>query len=204
MASHALNYSWAYAVAKFGDNWYGQLEKRKLKRYLRAYGKDSLSKSRNLRFPLSNVFFNMTDLSLELFAKPFLVVLAIALPAVYGGVHLSAWNFEFPTPEEHLLWKITCFIIAGAAVVLVSVALMIFVVGPSIGSEVDYYTGFGDGDEKPLTIILWVIYEITGAVILVLYVCARLYIVVESFLSLRRVPIGLYYTPSWLQMIPHI
>ena len=39
--------------------------------------------------------------------------------------------------------------------------------------------------------------------VLVVYSGARLYIVVESFISLRKVPIGVYYTPSWLQMIPH-
>jgi hypothetical protein len=46
-------------------------------------------------------------------------------------------------------------------------------------------------------------YLALGILVLVAYGCARLYIVIESFLSLRRVPIGVYYTPSWLQMVPH-
>ena len=37
-----------------------------------------------------------------------------------------------------------------------------------------------------------------------LYIAARLYIVVESLISLRHVPIGVYWTPPWLQMIPHV
>lgn len=37
-----------------------------------------------------------------------------------------------------------------------------------------------------------------------LFIGARGYIVVESFLSLRRSPIGVFLTPSWLQMLPHL
>ena len=47
------------------------------------------------------------------------------------------------------------------------------------------------------------LYKAFCMLVLVVYSCARLYIVVESFISLRKVPIGVYYTPSWLQMIPH-
>lgn len=36
-----------------------------------------------------------------------------------------------------------------------------------------------------------------------LYIFSRLYIVVESFVSLRRVPIGVYETVTWAQYIPH-
>jgi hypothetical protein len=28
--------------------------------------------------------------------------------ALYGVVHLSTWNFEFPTATEKLLWRILC------------------------------------------------------------------------------------------------
>jgi hypothetical protein len=45
------------------------------------------------------------------------------------------------------------------------------------------------------------------SVILLLFLVGalgRIYLVVESFISLRSVPIGVYWTPSWLQMIPHL
>ena len=45
-------------------------------------------------------------------------------------------------------------------------------------------------------------FAIPGAV--VLYFFARGYIVVESFLSLRHVPIGVYQDVSWAQYIPHL
>ena len=37
-----------------------------------------------------------------------------------------------------------------------------------------------------------------------LYAVARVYIVTESFVSLRYVPIGVYSSLDWLQVIPHI
>ncbi|KAK3936520.1 hypothetical protein QBC46DRAFT_419077 [Diplogelasinospora grovesii] len=36
------------------------------------------------------------------------------------------------------------------------------------------------------------------------YMLARTYQIVESFVSLRSVPIGVFWTPSWIQMLPHI
>jgi len=46
-------------------------------------------------------------------------------------------------------------------------------------------------------------YLFTAVPAMVFYSLARIFIVVESFIGLRRVPIGVYWTPAWLQMIPH-
>ena len=40
-------------------------------------------------------------------------ILFIILPAFYGGIHLTAWNFCFPSKTEQLLWRISCFNIMG-------------------------------------------------------------------------------------------
>ena len=37
-----------------------------------------------------------------------------------------------------------------------------------------------------------------------LYALARVYIVVEAIISLRRVPVGVYEQVSWSQYIPHL
>ena len=37
-----------------------------------------------------------------------------------------------------------------------------------------------------------------------LCVVARLYLVVESFVSLRKVPVKVYQTPDWTQWILHL
>ncbi len=37
-----------------------------------------------------------------------------------------------------------------------------------------------------------------------LYVVARLYLVVEAFSSLRALPVGAFLCPSWLLTVPHL
>ncbi|AEO69224.1 uncharacterized protein THITE_2052648 [Thermothielavioides terrestris NRRL 8126] len=129
---------------------------------------------------------SLTDTLLEAASPGPLMPLGIALPGIYGGVHLSAWHFEFPTFAEHLLWKIMCFIIIGAVPTLLAT-----LVGLLATSSND------DGEWQ------WVCYASVAVIVVICSGCARIYIVLESFISLRRVPIGVYYTPAWLQMIPH-
>jgi hypothetical protein len=47
---------------------------------------------------------------------------------------------------------------------------------------------------------------VLGVAITLLYIAARLFIVVESFISLRHVPIGVYQTPdtNFMSYIPHL
>jgi hypothetical protein len=85
-----------------------------------------LSKTRNIHFEYSKAFIDPITTVVVVLHSPFLVVLAVALPAVYGGVHLSAWNFDFPTPMEHLLWKSACLIIIGAVPAVVGAAAITF------------------------------------------------------------------------------
>ena len=108
------------------------------------------------------------------------------VPVVYGGVHLSAWNFEFPSAVEGLLWKIACVAIATAMVAFFIIALVIMVIASTMGVE-----------EEGLLNVL------AGITMYSLTLC-RIYIVVEAFVSLRAVPVGVYWTPAWIQMIPHV
>ncbi len=111
----------------------------------------------------------------------YLLLLLCLLPMAYGGVHLTAWNFEFPTAIESLLWKISGILIAG----IYSAWFIVLVIVPARG-WIDRLT-----------------HTIDRAIVLVYIVC-RLYLVVEAFVSLRAVPIGVYWTPPWIQMIPHV
>lgn len=43
-----------------------------------------------------------------------LVLLITLLSALYGGLHLTAWNWNFPTQVEHMLWRVSCSLVAGA------------------------------------------------------------------------------------------
>ncbi len=106
----------------------------------------------------------------------------LGLPLAYGGVHLCAWNFEFPTAMESLLWKISGIIIAG-----------IFFAWVAVFTIVDLLL-------KPEEHLAWIWMVLT----IILSIVCRVYIVIEAYISLRAVPIGVYWTPAWIQMIPHV
>jgi hypothetical protein len=116
-----------------------------------------------------------------------ILAVSFVLPVLYGGVHLTAWSFEFPSWLEHLLWKIACITIM-VTVPIVAMLRLIF-------ETIWYETSIED-------CVDWAYYIIQGVAVLI-YTCSRCFIVVESFASLRMVPIGVYWTPAWLQMIPH-
>ena len=57
--------------------------------------------------------------------KPLLILLT-SLSMVYGGIHLSAWNFDFPSELELLLWRIAAFsIMAGFPAFILSSYLLL-------------------------------------------------------------------------------
>jgi hypothetical protein len=55
------------------------------------------------------------------------------------------------------------------------------------------------------SMIVWIV-VLLGIFFCVLYCAARIYVVLESFISLRHVPIGVYQTPSgnFINYIPHL
>lgn len=99
--------------------------------------------------------------------------------AVYAGIHMSAWNATFPTNFELQAWRACCIFLA-AGPVIAGFGNFIFLV--SRGS-------------LPFNAIL--------KIHIFFHYCAKVFIVVESFISLRLVPIGVYWTPMWLLTIPH-
>ena len=157
--------------------------------------------------------------------------LLMFLGILYGGVHLSLWNYDFATAVERLLWRIS-----GISLVVV----------PMITSAtylaLDFWLAY-DGKrserqsesqlegarpslthryscnlfgnviklERILLGALFILIAIAGFVALaltatgiLLYVFARVFLVVESFISLRHVPIGVYVQFGWSKYIPHI
>ncbi|KAI1042891.1 hypothetical protein LB505_000975 [Fusarium chuoi] len=114
---------------------------------------------------------------------PWLAGLALLLSGIYGGVHLSAWNWAFPSSVELLMWKISCLYIAGALALYFVMAVLATAVRT-------------DGTT-------WLVTYIAFWVALFVYMAARFYVVFESFFSLRRSPAGVYISPAWVEMFPH-
>jgi hypothetical protein len=124
------------------------------------------------------------------------------MPIIYGGIHLSVWTSEFPTAVESWLWKIASI---GVAVTL----SVLFAVGLGMKISLEIMKAAVEVSCRPQSKRKWRavgegIYPYIGYVAIAFYAFARVYLVVESFVSLRRVPVGVYLTPSWLQMISRV
>ena len=129
--------------------------------------------------------------------KGFLLILVV-LSLVYGGIHLATWNFAFASKTEHLLWKIACIdIMATVPVGVISIL--------GLTPLTDLPESRGSARKINLMwnsyiVLYWPIFYLLS----VLYAFSRIYIVVEAFISLRHVPIGVYAAVPWVQAIPHV
>ena len=104
---------------------------------------------------------------------------------IFGGIHLAAWNFHYPTRIEQWLWRIaslwcTCFL-------LVVVLIMLIMVGAA------------DALHFPDYIITVRLVQLS----LILYVVARLYLLVEIFRTLFFLPPSAYIS-TWATNVPHV
>ncbi|KAI1392122.1 uncharacterized protein F4822DRAFT_425338 [Hypoxylon trugodes] len=145
------------------------------------------------------VYFLRRDVSKALRVSSFTWLmrsLGLLFPLLYGGIHLTAWNYRFPSNPERLVWMISCFIIAGTYPFMELIYHVIAgfdkIATKSRGEEYS----FNELDNVTFVLIL------TASSICAL--AARAYIVIEAFISLRNVPIGVYWSPGWVQMIPHV
>jgi hypothetical protein len=137
------------------------------------------------------------DSSFNADAFKFLLGFTIA-GCVYGGLHLSAWNAPFPTTTQSHLWHISGLIlISSGPVMAIRLGVEYFV------TERQRWT-CDDGLCCCLAcfpIVLWFLSVIFGYGI---YILARVYLVVESFIMLWHLPDGVYAVPRWTQYLPHI
>ncbi|KAF5495255.1 hypothetical protein CGCS363_v010273 [Colletotrichum siamense] len=123
--------------------------------------------------------------------------------AAYGGLHLSGWVDYFPTPVERTLWLASSLTIACSGAILWIFFLArqiwprfdVFVSGTAPGSRL---TGYGHQKPWMKSVKSWVL----GSV-LAIFAVARVFLVVEAFISLRQAPAGLYDTPELSAFFPH-
>ncbi|KAF8856437.1 hypothetical protein BDZ45DRAFT_745482 [Acephala macrosclerotiorum] len=139
---------------------------------------------------------------------------AIALAAgLYGGLHVSARNSHFPSFIEKVMWCASSILIAGSGAITLIYILIDRL--PTHGGESFLFQLWGElhtitreNSWERIFDILDDIHDfisLYGVCILGLaYIFARMFIVVEAFISLRDLPIGVYQTPNWTQSIPHL
>jgi len=103
---------------------------------------------------------------------------------LFGGLHLLAWNYEFPTPVEGILWQ--------ASAILTIAAFPFTDMLARIPSDHRF--------APPYSALM--IETIAGSMLVVL-VAARLFILVEVVRSLAYQPSESFYT-TWAANVPHM
>lgn len=122
---------------------------------------------------------------------PLLSLILVILPIAYGGIHVAAWNFQFASYVEGLLWKAACIYIMASYLGIRAVEVAIH-----FSTPLSIWTNPGVSMALCLYLILSTLH--------LLFFLSRIYLFVESFIGLRQVPIGVYTTIPWVQNIPHI
>src|SRR5436853_2270894 len=109
--------------------------------------------------------------------------------ACYGGLHATAWYFPFPSKNEQMLWRVSALTIASTCLCFLLFALLF-----SAGElrETDYFT-------SALGLL-----TTTAGGFLTVYCLARFFLVLESFISLRKLPLSAYDTARWTTLLPHL
>ncbi|KAF8998876.1 hypothetical protein BDQ17DRAFT_1247170 [Cyathus striatus] len=113
-------------------------------------------------------------------------VTVLSLPtstaALFGLVHCIAWNAHFPSYTEQILWQVSSIAVASLLTIFV---LLIFFFMPHITA-------------------LTVVFDIVLIGLLMVYVAARYYLLLEGLASLRSLPSAGLQVVGWVDFIPHI
>ena len=103
--------------------------------------------------------------------------------ATFGSIHLASWNSRLPSTIELWMWRgssIYCVIYTGLLAFWLG---WVDLLGPGTLDDVlDNLTKYG----------------------VFVYVIARIYMIVEVFISLRALPASAFQTVQWSSFIPHI
>lgn len=140
----------------------------------------------------------------------------------YGGLHLLAWNPPVRTTVETVIWRVSgiSIIVYGAVpgivvcaygVVDVAENSIVLTCGPR------WLKTWVNGIWSALRWLVWCLvvvllcpvytFEISLPILAattLLYVFARVYLVVECFISVGRLPESVFETPVWASYVPHI
>jgi hypothetical protein len=115
-------------------------------------------------------------------------VIAMCVATIFGGIHCIAWSFQFPSVQERLAWRISAASITGLPILLWLVALL--------GDDSDDHVGDG-----------WLNLALEHIVIpglTVLYVIARIVLLVLPCIALRALPPTALVEIRWAAFFPHI
>ena len=115
----------------------------------------------------------------------------------YGGLHAAAWNGHFPSRIEMWLWRASSVCIAGSGLtwILINLLARTFKGFKAYWKEVESLRAHWTS-----LVGLGSLATLCGLA----YLLARIFLVVEAFISLRKLPAAAFETLQWTQLVPHL
>lgn len=115
----------------------------------------------------------------------------------YGGVHIAAWNDYYPSTVEAWMWRSSSVWVSFSGLVWLVVNSLAYLFKP-VDRYWDRVLAFQA--RRRSYFILGTTCFLCG----VAYLFARIFLVVEAWISIRRLPLAAYKTPDGIQIVPHI
>jgi hypothetical protein len=108
----------------------------------------------------------------------------------YAGIHATAWDFQFPSFIEPTVWRVAVCVLAGGGLVMLPLYYRSMSFEPR-------RLGLRISCER---ILLNVLFYILGTAVCI----SGVFLVVEAFVSVRRLPLGSYTVVGWTAYLPRI
>ncbi|KAF7954809.1 uncharacterized protein EAE97_000068 [Botrytis byssoidea] len=115
----------------------------------------------------------------------------------FGAVHAAAWYDYFPSCFEQWMWRASAVYIAFSGISWLCINGLARAIKP-VDQFWDRFLALKED---------WCSFLVIGFLCTVCgisYVVARIYLVVEAFISIRKLPVGAYGTPDWTTVVPHL
>lgn len=124
-----------------------------------------------------------------------------ALSVIHCAIHVAGWNYSFPTSIEKCLWRSAS--VALLAVLFVFGLVLVIAVRPWFDYRLIL---LGIWEKTTISKSKWRRWalSIPATAAALLYVVARLVLLVQAAAALRSMPCSVYKTVGWTDKIPHI
>ncbi|OCL11802.1 hypothetical protein AOQ84DRAFT_286469 [Glonium stellatum] len=114
--------------------------------------------------------------------------------ALFGALHTLAWNLEFPSYVERVMWRVASLICTVFPLYLLASTK------PVVGRLAKLDNCFYHLEHANQRSRLWYFVLFLTSV----FIVARLFLIVEAFISVRYLPESVYHSIKWPNYLPHI